>query len=101
MSDNSHITEPLSQLQLDILELEDASFNNPGERPGAKLSAFKERHPTITEVRYGVMLLRLLHDRRAYEYDNGRYAGTLNRILALHGEMELRRASLRSNVAVE
>jgi hypothetical protein len=88
--------EPLSQLQIDILELEDASFNNPGEKPGAKLSEFKRRHSTITEVGYGLALLRLLNDPRAYEHDNRRYAATLARIRRLHAEAEQYRTSLRS-----
>jgi hypothetical protein len=84
----------LTPLQRDILELEDASFNRPGE----KLSEFKRRHPGVTEVGYGVALLRLLSDPRAYEYDNGRYAGTLARIQRLHAEVEAHRARLRGDV---
>lgn len=87
--------QPLTQLQLDILELEDASFNRPGE----KLSEFKQRHPNITEVGYGLALLRLLADPRAYEYDSSRYAGTLTRIQRLHAEVEAHRARLRGDVA--
>ncbi len=86
---------PLTRLQLDILELEDASFN----RPGDKLSEFKRRHPGVTQVGYGVALLRLLSDPRAYEYDGGRYAGTLARIQRLHAEAETYRARLRGDVA--
>lgn len=85
---------PLSQLQLDILELEDASFNRPGE----KLSEFKQRHPGVTSLGYGLALLRLLSDRRAYEYDGGRYAVTLNRIQRLHAEAEQYRSRLRGDL---
>jgi hypothetical protein len=46
-------------------------------------------------VGYGLALLRLLKDPRAYEYDNRRYAATLTRIQRLHAEAETYRASLR------
>jgi hypothetical protein len=88
---------PLSPLQLDILELEDASFNRPGE----KLSEFRRRHPGVTSLGYGLALLRLLTDRRAYEYDGGRYAGTLARIQRLHAEAEQYRSRLRGDVTSE
>lgn len=84
--------KPLSRLQLDILELEDHSFNQPGE----KLSEFKRRWPNVTMTGYGVALLRLLSDPRAWEYDGRRYAGTLARIQRLHAEAEAYRAALRS-----
>lgn len=90
---------PLSQPQLDILELEDASFSSPGALPGTKISEFRRRHPGVTPTGYGLALLRLLKDRRAYEYDDGRYAMTLNRIASLHAEAEAYRARLRGDVA--
>lgn len=87
--------EPLTQLQLDILELERACF----DRPGDKISEFKQRWPNITQAGYGLALLRLLADPRAYEYDNRRYAATLTRIRKLHSEAEQHRARLRGDVA--
>jgi hypothetical protein len=72
--------EPLSQLELDILELEMASFGHPGN----KLNEFKARHPHVTLTGYTVTLYRLLADPRAYEQDDGRYAATLGRIGRLH-----------------
>lgn len=84
-------TAPLSRLQLDILELETASFALPGN----KISEFKRRHPRLTETAYTVALLRLLTDRRAWEYDNGRYAGTLSRIQQLHADREAQRGAVR------
>lgn len=82
---------PLTKLQLDILELEDASFNRPGE----KLSEFKRRWPKVNEVCYGWTLLQLLSNPVAWEYDNRRYAGTLARIERLHGEAERLRTRIR------
>lgn len=92
---------PLSPLQIDILELEDASFGRPGVLPGQKLNEFRCRHPDVTVTGYGLALMRLLHDRRAYEFEGGRYAPTLNRIAALHAEQEAYRARLRGEVADE
>jgi hypothetical protein len=79
--------QPLSDLQLDILELEAASWIQPGN----KFHEFKARHPHVTVHGYTVVLLRLLSDRRAWEYDNGRYATTLARIQRLHADREAAR----------
>jgi hypothetical protein len=83
--------KPLSVLQLDILELEDQLW----KQPGGKISEFKRRHPHVTETGYTVALLRLLTDRRAWEYDGGRYAGTLGRIQRLHEHRIEERGALR------
>lgn len=88
--------EPLSRVQLDILELEDASW----KMPGSKISEFKQRHPRLTETAYTVALMRLLEDPRAWEFDGGRYAGTLARIQRLHAERAAERGAIRG-VAVE
>lgn len=72
--------QPLSRLQLDILELEAASWR----QDGAKQTEFRRRHPHVTPTAYTVALRRLLGDPRAYECDDGRYAATLNRINRLH-----------------
>ncbi len=85
---------PLSQLQLDILELEDASWNLPGE----KLSEFKRRHPTVTATGYTVALHRLMADPRAWEYNNRRYAPTLRRLVDLHAGREDERSRIRGVV---
>jgi hypothetical protein len=92
-----HADRPLSPLQLDILELENTSFKWPGE----KISEFRRRHPGVTSLGYGLALLRLLSDRRAYEYDGGRYATTLNRIQRLHAEAEQHRSRLRGDLPGE
>lgn len=84
--------EPLTPLQLDILELETASW----ALPGSKISEFKRRHPNLTETAYTIALLRLLEDRRAWEYDGGLYAGTLARIQRLHAERTAERTAERA-----
>lgn len=86
--------EPLSQLQLDILELEQVSWKQPGN----KINEFRDRHPDIGPARYTVILLRLLSDRRAWEYDDGRFAGTLGRIRRLHAAREASRGAARGVV---
>jgi uncharacterized protein DUF3263 len=72
--------EPLSELQLDILELEDAVW----KLPGSKQSEFRDRYPDVSPTVYTLTLLGLLRDRRAWEYADGKYAGTLGRIQRLH-----------------
>lgn len=67
---------PLSGLQLTILELEAKTW----KRAGAKYSEFRRRHPGVTEIGYYLALKLLLSDRRAYEYDERRYAAMLTRI---------------------
>lgn len=82
---------PLSRLQLDILELEATSWREEG----SKITEFRRRHPSVTATGYTVALLRLLDDRRAYEYDGGRYEQVLNRIQRLHAEREAERGAVR------
>lgn len=83
--------QPLSRLQLDILELETMTWKQDGN----KLNEFKRRHPNVTIAGYTVALLRLLSDRRAWEYDGGRYAGTLARIQRLHQQRDAARGAAR------
>lgn len=89
MTDNDR---PLTPLQLDILELEERSW----AQPGAKHSEFRRRHPLVTETAYYLALWWLLTDRRAYEHDNRRYAAMLTRLHERHGADLARRAGFRT-----
>jgi hypothetical protein len=82
---------PLSRLQLDILELEDASWKQPGH----KINEFKQRHPGVTIIGYHVALMRLLDNPLAYEHNSRQYAPMLNRIKRLHQEREAARGAHR------
>lgn len=82
---------PLSRLQLDILELEAASWREEG----SKITEFRRRHPSVTATGYTVALLRLLDNQLAYEYAGGRYVQVLTRIRRLHAEREAERGAVR------
>jgi hypothetical protein len=70
------VSEPLSRLQLDILELEARTW----PLDGAKISEFRRRHPNITETAYYVALHRMLTNQAALEHGNHRYAPMLRRL---------------------
>lgn len=82
----------LSQLQLDVLELESTTWR----LEGSKLAEFRARHPRHTETAYYLALGRLLTDQRAYEYDGGRYAEMLSRIARSADRAAVRRGSFRT-----
>ncbi len=83
--------EPLSRMQLDVLELERRTW--PQE--GAKISEFRRRNPTVTEVGYYAALLTLLRTPAAYEYGNRRYAAMLRGIDERYHQEMARRVGLR------
>lgn len=66
----------LTELQLDILELESKTW----AKEGSKISEFKRRHPTVTETGYCLALLNLLNNPEAYEHDEQRFAPMLRRL---------------------
>lgn len=82
----------LSQLQLDILDLESKTWR----LAGSKISAFRQLHPLVTETGYYLALLRMLDNQAAYEYDGQRYAPLLKRLSETHRAELAQRVGLRS-----